>query len=56
MNRNTGRLPIVLLLVGCAFTLGIGNSTACAATLASDPFAALRVTRLTTTAPLRHSI
>lgn len=52
MNRNTGRLPIVLLLVGCAFTLGIGNSTACAATLASDPFAALRVTRLTTTAPI----
>ena len=52
MNRNTGRLRIALLLVGCAFTLGIGGSTVCAATLASDPFAPMHVTRLTSTAPI----
>ncbi|MGC4098142.1 MAG: TlpA disulfide reductase family protein [Nitrospira sp.] len=52
MNRKTGRLLIALLLAGCTIALGIGGYIVHAATLASDPFAAMRVTRLATTVPI----
>ncbi len=51
MNRKTGRVSIVLLLAGFAI-IGIGGYIACAATLVSDPFAAMRVTRLPTAVPM----
>lgn len=51
MNSKTGRVSIVLLIAGLAI-IGIGGYAARAATLVSDPFAAMRVTRLPTAVPM----
>lgn len=51
MNRKIGRVSIVVLLAGLAI-IGIGGYAARAATLVGDPFAAMRVTRLPTAAPM----
>jgi thiol-disulfide isomerase/thioredoxin len=52
MNRKISRLLIALLLTGCTITLGVGGYAARAATSVSDPFAALRVTRLVAAVPI----
>ncbi len=52
MSHKTGRLLIVLLLSGCVITIGVGGYVARAATSVSDPFAALRVTRLQAPVPI----
>ena len=52
MSHKTGRLLIALLLAGSAITLGVGGYVACAAPSVSDPFAALRVTRLVAAVPI----
>ncbi|MBX3330325.1 MAG: TlpA family protein disulfide reductase [Nitrospira sp.] len=52
MSRKTGRLLIALLLTGCAITIGVGGYVARAATSVSDPFAALRVTRVAAAVPI----
>jgi thiol-disulfide isomerase/thioredoxin len=52
MSHKTGRLLIALLLAGSAITLGVGRYTARAAPSLSDPFAALRVTRLAAGVPV----
>ncbi len=54
MSHKTGRLVLALLLAGCviALAIGVGGYVARAATSVSDPFAALRVTRLPAPAPI----
>lgn len=52
MSHKTGRLVIALLLAGSAITLGVGGYVARAAPSVSDPFAALRVTRLAAGVPV----
>ena len=52
MSHKTGRLLIALLLAGSAITFGVGGYVARAAPSVSDPFAALRVTRLAAGVPV----
>ena len=52
MSHKTGRLLIALLLAGSAITVGVGGYIARAAPSVSDPFAALRVTRLAAGVPV----
>jgi len=52
MSHKTGWLLIPLLLTGCAIIIGVGGYVARAATSVSDPFAAMRVTRLVAAGPI----
>lgn len=52
MNGKTCRMRTGLLFVGCVMLLGLSVPRVSAADTVTDPFTALRVTRITTSAPM----